>query len=180
MVRSVSAEQEDADGFQVAARYGDLLPVRAPSRHAAPPPVLRCEAFFITAGQCSDVGLVVQDMLVTFDLVEVPGQTALTCATFEDPRVADVDLDLMPLFGIPHVIPSHVRAFERNSDNKETFRLCFASSTHDFSGLARTKAIEEGWLGFEPDCDDPDLSMRPRFYYSEDEEPPIIEPEHRL
>ncbi len=124
----------------------------------------------------------------TFEEVVTPGFTNASVLVFEDPREKEASVpEGEPLHralslseidaGFPAVeIPAYVRSFRRGDPELgiPTFILVVADTSARFDGLIDSLTNEAAVLGYEPDCDDPDLFAQQRVFWSPDADDPVI------
>ena len=111
-------------------------------------------------------------------------------STFADPRESEQaiphDQPLhRPLFlnelraDFPPIeIPAYARAFRLDDPNTgtPTFIVVEADANITVAGVVDHLAIESTILGYDPDCDDPDITRQPFLWWAPDEnDPPIVE-----
>jgi hypothetical protein len=78
----------------------------------------------------------------------------------------------------PIEIPAYARAFpfDDPQTGTPTFIIVEADSTAAVTGLVDHLAIETAILGYEPDCNDPDITRQPFMFWAPDaNDPPIVE-----
>jgi hypothetical protein len=129
-------------------------------------------------------------MTSTFEQVIIAGKVKASVTTFVDPRESERTIaPNLPLHrslflnelraDLPPIeIPAYARAFpfDNPATGVPTFILIEADSDIGLSGVVDNLADEEPFLGYSPNCADPDLTRQPFMFWCPDaNDAPIVE-----
>jgi len=119
-------------------------------------------------------------MQTTIENVLLAGTTGVSVILFEDPRESEVSVPAnQPLHRSLRLseiradlppdaeIPAYVRAFRKGDPvlGAPTFLLLVLDTSVNVQGLLAHRIDEGAVLGYEPNCDDPDLTRQPRLFW---------------
>jgi len=128
------------------------------------------------------------DLIVsTIERVPHAGVTSITEFVFTDPRESeagapadpsaplhralDLNAEVSSLLPAGVTIPPYVRAFRKADPvtglhtGAPTFLLLVADTSAEVQGTVQHIADDEGVLGYKPNCDDPNLTLRPKLFW---------------